>query len=294
MSPKFGPAGAPDEFAEQGFKQSIDMPRWLEQYGLDAFEYQCGRGVNVSSKTAQLIGEQARQHNIAMSLHAPYFIALSSNEEEKRLNSIKYILQSVKAVYHMGGDRVVIHSGSCAKMTREAALELAKDTLRRSIEAVDEADGGIYRHIHLCPELMGVVNQLGTLEEVAELCALDERLIPTLDFGHYNARTQGALKTAEDYEYIIRYLENRIGADRIKEFHSHFSKIEYTQVGERRHLTFEEGRAYGPDFEPLAEVIYKRGLHPVIICESRGTQARDAKVMKEIYSQMAKQGKGGE
>ena len=114
------------------------------------------------------------------------------------------------------------------------------------------------------------------------LCKVDERIIPCIDFGHLNARDTGSIKTITDYAKILDIIENNIGADRTKYFHSHFSKIEYTVGGEKRHLTFEDTQ-YGPDFEPLMEIIAKKNLTPTIICESAGTQAEDALTMKNYF-----------
>ena len=138
----------------------------------------------------------------------------------------------------------------------------------------------------ICPETMGKINQLGSLDEVMTLCALDERLLPTIDFGHLNAREQGIFYKAEDYERVLETIENALGAWRAAHFHAHFSKIEYTTGGEKRHLTFED-RLFGPEFEPLAEVLAKRGASPVIICESAGTQSKDALEMKRIYEKVS-------
>lgn len=125
----------------------------------------------------------------------------------------------------MGGDRIVVHTGSCGKISRSDALDLALDTMRKAIAALD---GEGLSNIHICPETMGKVNQLGTLEEVLELCLLDERLIPCIDFGHLNARDMGLLKSFADYENIFLKIKDKLGMDRLKSFHSHFSKIEYT------------------------------------------------------------------
>ena len=81
--PKFGPAGNSESFAAAGFKKSEDAPAWLAQMGLTAFEYQCGRGVRCGEETALKIGAAAKQHGIQMSIHAPYFINLSSEESER-------------------------------------------------------------------------------------------------------------------------------------------------------------------------------------------------------------------
>lgn len=281
---KFGTAGLDANFTLQGFKKTIEAPVYLEKMGLDAFEYQCGRGVRVSEKAAAEFGAACRAKNITLSLHAPYYISMSSIDEEKRLNSINYILDSARAIKAMGGSRVIFHSGSCAKLPREMALAKAVDTMERIMQALDENGLG---DITVCPETMGKVNQLGSLSEVMELCKVDERIIPCIDFGHLNARDCGSIKTVDDYKNIIETMENEIGADRTKIFHSHFSKIEYTTGGEKRHLTFED-TVYGPDFEPLMEIIACKNLSPVIICESDGTQGIDAAQMKTYWKSLVK------
>ncbi len=279
MAAIFGPAGNSQSFTDMGYKHSLQVPEYLEKMGLNAFEYQCGRGVNIGLDKAQQLGAIAKEKGIALSLHAPYYISMSSVEEQKRLNSVNYILSSAKAVDAMGGDRIVVHTGSCGKISREEALRLAIDTMYISLKALDDNGLG---HVHICPETMGKINQLGTLEEVIALCEIDERLIPCIDFGHLNARTGGGLKTLEDFEDIFNKIENRLGEYRLKNFHSHFSKIEYTVGGEKKHLTFADD-VFGPNFEPVMELIYKKDCSPTIICESDGTQAEDAKTMKQYY-----------
>lgn len=279
----FGPAGTADSFAAMGYKKTIQLPEYLERMGVNAFEYQCGRGVRVNPDTAAALKAGFAAKGLRMSLHAPYYISLSSVEEEKRDGSIRYILESAAAAKLLGADRVVVHSGSCSKITRQQALELAKDTMSRALKALDEAQLG---DITLCPETMGKINQLGTLEEVLELCTLDERLVPCIDWGHLNARTLGGMRTKEDFAAAFRLMADRLGLERTRRFHSHFSKIEYTEKGgEKRHLTFEDA-LYGPEFEPLAEQILHYDCEPVIICESAGTQTEDAARMQAIYLEM--------
>ena len=280
--PKFGPAGNSESFSKMGYKNSLDVPEYIVKMGLDCYEYQCGRGVNIGEEKARLLGEKAAKAGITLSLHAPYYISMSSTEEEKRDNSVNYILASARAVNAMGGDRIVVHTGSCGKISRSDALDLALDTMRKAIAALD---GEGLSNIHICPETMGKVNQLGTLEEVLELCLLDERLIPCIDFGHLNARDMGLLKSFADYENIFLKIKDKLGTDRLKSFHSHFSKIEYTTGGEKRHLTFED-TVYGPDYQPIMELTCKYGCNPGFICESAGTQAEDAKKMKDYYNSL--------
>lgn len=279
MSAIFGPAGSSEAFSKT-YKSSTDMPKYLSEMGLDAFEYQCGQGVRVSDALGAALKAKAEEFSVTLSLHAPYFISLSSVEPEKRDKSIDYILQSAAAAKKMGAQRIVIHSGSCAKISREEALELAKDTLIRSRKAAIEAG---FEDIIFCPETMGKFNQLGNLDEVLELCRLDDSFLPCIDFGHLNARTLGQVNSHVAFESILNDIENKLGTDRLKRFHSHFSKIEYTQNGgEKRHLTFED-ELYGPRFEPLMELIAKKNLSPTFICESAGTQDIDALAMKTHY-----------
>lgn len=280
MYAKFGPAGNSEEFSKK-YKSTASAPAYLREMGLDHYEYQCGRGVKVSDKTASELREKLLENEISLSLHAPYFISLSSIEKEKRDNSINYILQSCDAVTRLGGKRIVIHSGSCSKISREDALELAKDTISRARKTAVEQG---YGDVVFCPETMGKVNQLGNLKEVLELCKLDETFIPCIDFGHLNARDFGFIKGKAEYENIINQIENAIGADRTRIFHSHFSKIMFTNPGgEKKHLTFNDNQGFGPDYEPLMEIVAKKNLSPVFVCESAGTQDADALAMKKYY-----------
>ena len=275
----FGPAGTPGGFFEKGYKKSLQLPQYLDEIGLDLFEYQCGNGVTVGEATARKLGEVFRERGKILSVHAPYFISLSSVEEEKRLNSIGYILKTARAADWMGAERIVVHSGSCAKISREEALSLAKDTLARAADAL--AEEGL-SHIVICPETMGKINQLGTLEEVLELCKVHDSFLPTVDFGHLNARTRGEVNDAVAYRKILDAIENHLGEDRMRRMHVHFSKIEYTTGGEKKHLTFEDA-VYGPDFEPLADLLVQKNSSAHIICESDNTQDLDALTMKTAY-----------
>lgn len=277
MAAKFGPAGNCQAFYDAGYKSTSQAPAWLKEIGLDAYEYQCGQGVRGSDEAFAKVGEAARASGISLSLHAPYFISLSGIETEKRLKSLDYISQSVHAAEMMGAGIIVIHTGSASKISRAEAVELAKDTMRRALEALPDTK------VAFGLETMGKLNQLGTLEEVIDICKIDKRLRPVVDFGHLNARNIGNyFVTEDDYKRVFDLIGTELGAEYAEKLHCHFSKIEFTGAGEKKHLTFAD-TVYGPEFEPLAEVIAKQGLSPTIICESDGTQAQDALTMKNMY-----------
>ena len=272
----FGPGGNSESFYAAGNKSTKQAPKWLYEIGLDAYEYQCGNGVTGSDANFIEVGSKAKEYGIAMSLHAPYFISLSGVETEKRLKSIDYIRKSVHAAELLGADRIVIHTGSASKITRAEALALASDTITRALEEI-ETD------VKFGLETMGKINQLGTLDEVIELCKISPRLIPVVDFGHLNARDLGnVFVTEDDYKRVFDKIGSSLGDEVAKNLHCHFSKIEFTGGGEKKHLTFTD-TVYGPEFSPLAKVLYENNLTPRIICESAGTMAEDALEMKKMY-----------
>lgn len=279
MRARFGPAGNSEDFFEPGNKSAMEAPAWIRSHGLDCYEYQCGHGVRISEDAAEVLGQKAKEHDILLSVHAPYYISLSSTEAEKRDNSITYILQTLRAAKAMGADRIVVHSGSCGKITRPEALKLASDTLYR---ALDKAEQEGYGNIYICPETMGKVNQLGTVEEVIKLCQISDRLLPAVDFGHVNAQTIGGLKTKDDFARILDAMEKKLNPMQAREFHAHYSRIEYTKAGEKKHHTYAETE-FEPEFEPLAELLAEGEFAPRIICESAGTQTKDAAEIQALY-----------
>ncbi len=278
MAISFGPGGNSLSWGKRKFPD--DLPDYLRAMGLNGYEVECGRGVRLGAR-AGMLPEIAEKNGICVTLHAPYYISLSSTVEETRLKSVDYILQSAQAARTVGAKKIVVHSGSCGKISREEALALAADTLKRAQAALDEAG---YGDIIICPETMGKINQLGTLEEVVSLCGVDERFLPCVDFGHLNARTLGGIKGKAEYAQILDYIEHKLGHDRLSRMHIHFSRIEFTAGGEKRHVTLAD-KQWGPDYEPLMEELHRRALAPSIICESDGTQAEDAAEMKRYYEQ---------
>ncbi len=280
---RFGPSGNSESFYRQGYKSSVQMPQWLARLGLNAYEYQCSKGINIGRTTAEELGKEAMKHDIFLSVHAPYYINMASEDPAKREKSKEYILRTLEVARWMGARRIVVHTGSCSNTDRRIALETAIRVLR---ETIAEADNRGYSDITICPEVLGKINQLGSLDEIIEMCKTDERLIPTIDFGHLHARGMGALNSPEDFERVLETIENSLGTERLKKLHCHFSRVEFSKGGEKKHWTYSDVQ-YGPEFEFLAEAIARRGMEPVIICESRENMAEDALELKRIYGRIS-------
>ncbi len=278
MNALFGPGGNSNSFYAEGFKHSHQAPAWVKSKGLDAYEYQGGNGIRGSRAAFEAIGQAAKDAGVLLSVHAPYYISLSGVDPEKRLKSLDYIRQSLEAAEAMGADTVVIHTGSASKISRAEAVALAKDTMYKALESIPNPAG-----IRLGLETMGKENQLGTLHEVIDICTVSPQLYPVVDFGHLNAREQGnVFPDADAYMRVFDEISSALGADKAETLHCHFSRIEYTAAGEKKHLTFAD-EVFGPDHVPLMEAISRLGVSPRIICESDGTMAEDALTMKQCY-----------
>lgn len=280
MRAMFGTAGNPDRFQAEGFKASKDMPLWLKGKGLDAYEYQCGKGVSVGEATARAIGEKAAQAGIVLSLHAPYFVNPANPDPDSQEKTAGYVLAACRVARWMGAGRVVIHTGALQKRTRADALATARESFKMLRRRCDDEG---YGDILLCPETMGKINQLGDLEEVLALSVVTHGLLPCVDFGHLYARSLGALEGQEATARMLDRMAEVLGEEKARCFHSHFSMIEFTpKGGEARHLTFDQ-TDFGPDYRPLCRELARRGWSPTIICESAGTQDIDALTMKAEY-----------
>jgi deoxyribonuclease-4 len=223
------------------------------------------------------LGEEAARQGIVLSIHAPYYINFAATDPGLLAKTKKHLLDSLRAARWMGATRVVFHPGS-AGPDRGAALERAKEAVA---QVIDQAADENLDDIILAPETLGKLSYLGLLDEVLELCTLSPHMLPTVDFGHIHALTQGALTDRAAYAAVLDRVVERLGEDRTRRMHMHFSPVEFTAAGERKHWSIKDG--YGPDFRPLAEELAERGYAPILICESNGTQAEDAVTYQQRY-----------
>ncbi|MCC6013687.1 MAG: TIM barrel protein [Candidatus Verstraetearchaeota archaeon] len=275
--PRFGPAGIPPSFKEM--KASLfDIPRLLKEENLDAFEYQAvrwGMKPQIKQKDAELFGLKSKENDILLSLHASYFINLCG-DKETIIASKKRLIACALASKWMNAQPVVFHVGYYGERNPKEAFEICLNVLKEVIEEMKSLD----INVKLGPETMGKISQFGSLDEIISLCENLDNIQPVIDWAHLHARDRGRFKTIDDYRKVLIEIENRLGSNELKNLHCHFTKIEFTDKGEKCHHTLDE-KDYGPDFEMLAEVIKEFNLSPVIISESPILDV-DAIKMKEI------------
>ena len=276
---KFGPSGNCESFYAEGYEKTEEAPIFLKERGLDCFEYSFGRGVRMTEEKAKSIRLAFDKEGLEISVHAPYFINFANPDDEMAAKSYGYVLDSAKLCRLMGGKRIVFHPAAQGKASRFEAVDLTCERLKILRDYIYM--NGL-QDLIFCPETMGKLAQIGTVEEVTEFCLIDPVFTPCVDFGHINAREQGSLKSVMDYKERLSYMIDKLGFERMKHFHVHFSKIMYSAKGEIKHLTFSD-EVYGPEFEPLAIALKDLALEPYIVSESAGTQAEDAQYMKKVY-----------
>ncbi len=279
----FGSSGCGDEFYNEGYKNILEVPKWIKDYGLDAYEYSFGHGYQMSSETAQKAGILFKENNLKLSLHAPFYINFANPDEEMYAKTRGYIYTGIKFLRAFGADRLIFHSASCGKLKREEAIKLTEYRFSETFDKLEEE--GQLDGIFLCPETMGKTMQIGTYKEICNLCKLNKHLIPTFDFGHINSLEGGSLKSKEDFKRILDYSIETIGFDKTNQSHIHFSKIQYGEKGEIRHLNYDD-LIYGPEFDGLAEILIEYKLSPRVICESMNMMPHDALLMKKIYQNL--------
>ena len=250
---RFGPAGKPVQY-KGGM---LGVPEFLHSIGLDALEYQAVRGVRVSEPDAKALGEEARKYDVALSLHAPYFINLAGSEETIE-KSIERLVQSARAAKWMGARPIVFHPAYYGKRGKEGALRSTIEALKRAVELC-EAEG--IEKPPFAPETMGRDAQLGTVEEILTICLEVPGVRPTIDWAHIHARGRGSLKTVDDVLKIIEQVE-KADPSYLKPLHTHYTPVEYSEAsGERKHHTMDE-KEYGPDFTLIAEALVRPELTP--------------------------------
>lgn len=246
----------------------------MAELKLNAFEVEFVRRVGMSNEMAKETGRVAKELNILLSVHCPYFVNLCSREKGKLEASKQRILDSVERAFHMGADVAVFHPGFYGDLTPEAAFKAIERACRDMLNRM-RARG--VKGVRLGLETTGKVSQFGTLDETIEICRKLKGCTPVVDFAHIYARQAGRI----DYGDVLKKLKPL----KLKHLHSHFTSMEWTpakapwQGNERRHLELKVNK---PPFEPLAKEVLKRKVNITLISESPILE-KDSLKMKRTF-----------
>ena len=234
----------------------------LAELGLDALELGWVRSVRVSEKTCKAIRDTAQQHNVALSVHAPYYINLNASDEEWP-KSKKRLLDAAYYGALAGATDIVFHPGS---YFGAAPKEVMPRVLRRLEEVIQELEAKGVK-VRLRPETMGKPAMLGSLEDVLEMSkAFPGWVEPCLDFAHLHARAgDGSMNTYDEWARVLEAYGKALGDDALKRLHIHLSGIDYGPKGEKEHLVFAEADL---DLDAILRVLRDFGAAGRILVES--------------------------
>ena len=249
---RFGPAGYP-----QKSKDPKDALNIIREMGLDALEMEFVRGARISEAKAKEIGQMAKERNIRLSAHAPYFVSFNSDTPETREKSISWVLDTVRAAHSLGAYIIVIHAASYGKEPEKATDSVIKGLIR--CREIMDSEG--IRDVTLGLETMGRPATWGTLKEISEVMDNIEDVHPVLDVAHVHSRHNGSLRTENDMRALAEEFFPLAG----KIPHFHISCIEYTEKGEKAHLPLS---SKDPDMSLLANVLDGHEEDCTFICES--------------------------
>lgn len=270
----FGTGGIPRSTKGTG---SISGIKRIRELGLDCMELEFVQGVRMSEKGAKNVLEAANNEDVALSVHAPYYINLNSYEEKKLKASLERIYDAAKIGSLCGAESIVLHAGFYQKSSKQNTFESISKALKELTgQLKDEGIQAVLR-----PETMGKRTQFGTLEEVLALSAEIEGVMPCLDFCHLHAR-EGKENSYSEFMDILSGVEEYLGKEGLSNMHMHVSGVEYGTNGEKRHLTLKESDLNYPELMKALKEFKARGR---IILESP-IMEQDALMLREIYNKI--------
>lgn len=306
---RIGPTGAQSELffmPGRGGKlrkgKREELPEYFAGLGLNAYEFPAGRMSKFNDGPVyQKLRENANTHDVAISLHAPYYISLTSESEDTFTASIERIAHAYAWATYLNAHRIVLHPGTFGTLAKKLSSkqlilgEIHPQSQKKIQKITEGISAGIemsvqlypslkekFRNICLCPETMGKHGQIGPTPMIIQICkdiGVD-KIRPCIDFGHLYARNVGKLNGRKLYESVFKEIEEELGSNVLQHLHIHYSKIEYTQKGEKKHVSNTDPN-WGPEITPLLEIIQEQSLTPTIINESPELEPDAVRIVKE-------------
>ena len=285
----FGVAGFPVNFFNSSYgKNREKIFDWLVDLGLDALELQCTYGVKMKDDQAELYRKLASERNIKLTIHAPYYVNLGSLNVAVAERSKNEIIKCFALANKLDATRIIFHPGGGYGTDREAGI-------KRIISALESIKGDIdTTRCKLYPEIGGKTNQLGSLDEIIQICKAVDYCRPCLDLAHLHARENGSLKTPKAIEQVFAKIKQELDLTYLENAHFHVYPVDYNAGGERMHKKFGElnettqtsmfePETYHPTAENFISAVHEYKLKPFVICEAHNTQDEGAILMKSLY-----------
>jgi deoxyribonuclease IV len=261
---RFGTVGSPNSTPKKP-GGSVGAIQHIRSLGLDALELGWVQSVRVTPATCAAIRQTALDQNVAVSVHASYFINLNANDDEWP-RSRQRLMDAAYYGNLAGATDIIFHPGSYFERPPAEVLAVAIPRLQGCLAELRAAGNPVC----LRPETMGKSAMLGSLEDTLAMSAavadLGGGIVPCLDFAHLHARAgDGTVNSYAEWLAIIDAYAQTLGADALHHLHIHLSGIAYSPKGERNHLPIAESDI---DLSGLFRALKERGCGGRILCES--------------------------
>jgi len=271
---RFGTAGIPT--CTKG--DTIQGIKDIRKLGLDSFELEFVHSINIKPEKAEEVRKAAKDADVVLTCHSPYFINLNSEDKKKFHASISYIVNSAKILSLCNGWSVCFHAGYYQKQSPEKVYEKIKEGIKEIVSKVKEFD----KNIWIRPEISGKKSQFGDLNETIKLSNDVEQVMPCIDFSHFFARDTGKHNTYDEFKAILETIEKKLGKEAINNMHIHVAGIEYGDKGEKNHLDLEESKF---NYKDLMKALKEFKVKGVLISESPSIE-QNALLMQKTFSKL--------
>ncbi|MCD7878343.1 MAG: TIM barrel protein [Candidatus Gastranaerophilales bacterium] len=265
-------AGLPLASGNKGYEAGLNI---LKELDLDGLEAEFVHGVRMSPENRKTVLSFAKENNMLITCHGPFYINLNSDAQEKIDASIVRILDTARTGKDIGAYSITFHAAFYMKKNPEEVYKIVYDSMEKISEILEQEENNIW----IRPETTGKGSQWGTLEEITELSKHFKNVLPCVDFSHIHARNKGKFNTYDEFSKMLEFMGNELGNDIFDNFHAHLAGIEYTDKGEKKHLIFEDSDM---NYKDLLKVFKKFNVKGALVCESPNIET-DAKLLKDYY-----------
>jgi deoxyribonuclease-4 len=249
----------------------------LAELGLYGLELGWVRSVRVSEETCAQIKAAAQENDVAISVHAPYYINLNADGEEWP-KSRQRLMDAAHYGNLAGATDIIFHPGSYFEQPPGEVLRLAIPRLQGCVDELRQAGNPVI----LRPEMMGKSAMLGSLDDTLSMSREIDGVQPCLDFAHLHARTgDGSLNSYDEWMRTLEAYASALGEAALRSLHCHISGIEYSEKGEREHLPLLESDL---DTPAIMRALQAQGCAGRILCESPVLED-DALVARRLWSE---------
>lgn len=265
-------AGMPLSTGKASYGRAFEI---LSELNLDGMEMEFVHGVRMSEETRKLVKAERENRKLILTAHAPFYVNLNSQEEDKVDASVQRIIETGLAAKDTGAFSITFHAAYYMKQDKEVVYQQVKKCVGEISEFFKKNDINVW----IRPETTGKGTQWGDLEEIIRLSKEFDNVLPCIDFSHLHARSIGQYNTYDEFSKILETVGNELGQKALDNFHAHLAGIDYGDKGEKKHLILEESDM---NYKDLLKVLKEFQVKGALVCESPNIED-DAVLMKEYY-----------